>query len=86
MSEATFVNWRRFGKKLRHIQKLGRYMAYIGHYLDMLRRIGQRPSRAELVRMRRAMLRQQQAEMPVSEVPPDVTSPNPRADPEPEPQ
>ena len=88
MSEETFANWRRFGKKFRHIQKLGRYMAYIGHYLNMLRIIGERPSRAELARMHRERFRRPlpSERPPEVEVTPVAASPAPRTDPEPEPQ
>ena len=89
MSEENFTHWRRIAKKLRHISKLGRYMAYIGHYLDLLRRIGERPSRAERARMRRAQFHAaawqplMADQIPV--LPTDAPGPAVRADPEPEP-
>lgn len=90
MNEETFLNWRRFAKKVRHIRKLGRYMAYIGHYLNLLRIIGERPSRAELARMHRARFNsavwQPLTAVPVPDVPAEAPSPAQRADPEPEPQ
>ena len=87
MSEENFENWRRFGKKFRHIQKLGRYMAYIGHYLNELRIIGERPSRAELARRRRAALYENQIARFAGLLPLPVTDvPRPTVDPEPEPQ
>ena len=90
MSADNFTHWRRFAKKLRHICKLGRYMAYIGHYLNELRIIGERPSRAEIARRRRANLNpavwQPHATYHLPLVPTAAPGPAPRADPEPEPQ
>ena len=98
MAEHNFTHWRRFAKKVRHIRKLGRYMAYIGHYLNLLRIIGERPSRAELARMHRARFNSAVWQpltadhvpiVPTSEsmaLALDAPGPATRADPEPEPQ
>ena len=83
-------NWYRIAKKVRHIRKLGRYMAYIGHYLNELRLIGGRPSRSEIAwrnRMRRnSAVWPPRAEEPDTDVPAGEPDAATRADPEPEPQ
>ena len=65
-------------------------MAYIGHYLNLLRIIGGRPSRAELARMHRARFNaavwRPLVPAPIMDGHADVNDPVPRADPEPEPQ
>ena len=90
MDEENFTHWRRFAKKVRHIRKLGRYMAYIGHYLDLLRRIGGRPSRAEIARMHRARFNPAALQPFATAHAPLVPTAAPglalRTDPEPEPQ
>ena len=90
MSEDNFTHWRRFAKKIRHIIKLGRYMAYIGHYLDLLRRIGERPSRAERARMHGARFHATAWQPLTADRVPVVLIDAPgsalRTDPEPEPQ